>query len=218
MASTITIFTRDHKHSGNTNEYQRDTPVEYIQKYSFSAPDDTIKASLLKGTTSWFPNQISLGVTSKTDENILDAPEIAFEVDKGGSKKEASFTQLNECKIKGVRISFQLEALSALPIVELFITYRRAGNKATVRDVIIRRIKFSHRIVLDGEVSGLNVDEAVIKAGIVKAPTSPRIISEHADHRPPRKRRRLLLDSHLQQEIRYMHCIVALSDDKWNSH
>lgn len=189
MTSKITIFTRDHKRSGNTNEYQKDTPIEYIQKYVFSAQNDPIKVSVTKGTTDWFPNQICLGVVSKTDENLMDAPDIEFEVDKSGSKKDTSFTQLDEFKVKGVRVTFQLEELCAHPVVEIFITYRRAGNKAHVRDVITRRIKFSHNIVMDGPVTGVTADETVVKAGIVKPDEEEpkEKVSSHSTHRPPLK-------------------------------
>lgn len=187
MESSITIFTRDHKSSGNTNEYQRDIPVEYIRKYSFKTSGEPVKVSVAKGTTSWFPNHISIGVTSKTDENILDAPEIEFEVDKEGSKKDTSLTRLNECKVKGIKISFQLDDICSMPVLELFITYRRAGNKATVRDVNIRRIKMSHRIVIEGPIEGVSVQDSVIKTGIVLANGPQKVASSHSDFRPDRK-------------------------------
>ncbi len=186
MASKITIFTRDHKRSGGSSEYQKTEPIDYIQKYTFTAAPKgyTTRVSLAKGTTTWFPNQISLGITSKTDDDIMDAPDIDFEIDKNGSKKDTSILQLNECKLKGVRINFQLDDPNSSPVLELFITYRRGGNKVLSREVIIRSIKLSHRIVMKGPIVGVSVDESVIKAGIAKREPEEKSKSEHSDHRP----------------------------------
>jgi hypothetical protein len=183
-SSKIVISIRDHKGSGKTNEYQRDAPIKYIHKYVITAPEEAIKVSLTKGTTTWFPNQISLGLTSKPTEDTMDAPDLEVEADHSGSKKDYSFAELSDFKLKGVKITFQLEEAELKPKVEFFFIFRRSNDKSCIGGYSVKRIKLSHRISLEGRVEGVSVDESAIEAGIVKPEEGKGKKSSHAEHRP----------------------------------